>query len=373
VSDTVLVVLIAAGAAAGVAVAGALTLRVVPRPSVRVTLGVATVTTVLAVVTGVVGTSRAMFISGHDASVVLLVCVVAGVVATAFGLLAARRVVRDSRTVRAAAHRLADEGTLVVRRPPRTSELVEVTRELEATSVRLARARDRERALESSRRELVAWVSHDLRTPLAGLRAMAEALEDGVVDDPERYHKQIRLEVDRLAGMVDDLFELSRLHAGALRPGEDAVAAGDLVRETLAGVDALARASGVRLDGQVDPGLTVTGDQRELGRALANLVVNAVRHTGPDGCVRLSAVGRDGLVVLSVADECGGIPDEDLPKVFDVAWRGTEARTPGPGGGAGLGLAIVRGIVEAHRGEVGVANVDGGCRFEVRLPACAPG
>src|SRR5262249_62398499 len=119
-----------------------------------------------------------------------------------------------------------------------------------ALAGRLAESRDRERALEASRRELVAWVSHDLRTPLAGLRAMSEALEDGVADDPALYYKQIHASVDRLAGMVDDLFELSRIQAGAISSAPEHVGLDDLVSDCLTALEPLARGRGVRLGGR---------------------------------------------------------------------------------------------------------------------------
>jgi len=144
-----------------------------------------------------------------------------------------------------------------------------------------AMKQDRERALEASRRELVAWVSHDLRTPLAGLRAMAEALEDQVVTDPRevsQYHSQIRREVDRLTVMIDDLFELSRIHAGALRLTKRMVGLEDLVAEVVASTDPVARAKGVRLTGAAVRGMPVYVDAAEMGRALRNLVTNLFEH-----------------------------------------------------------------------------------------------
>jgi signal transduction histidine kinase len=203
------------------------------------------------------------------------------------------------------------------------------------------------------------------------MRAMAEALEDGVVADTptvRRYYAQIRMEVDRLSDMVDDLFELSRIHAGTLRLSRRPIGLGDLVSDALAGVEPLARAKGVRLSGEAEPVLPVNVDAGELGRALRNLVVNAIRHTPGDGTVFVRASADDGNARLSVSDACGGIPAEDLPRVFDVAFRGEPARTPGPVGGAGLGLAIARGIVEAHEGDIAVINTGPGCRFEIRLP-----
>lgn len=356
-----LAALIVAGVALGL-------LYVLRGRSVATQLVVVGAATVLATISGILVISFMMLLNDHDRAVVLAVVTAAGLVAMAVSVLLGRRLV--------AANRVLVEAVRAGRfEPPEVrlpAELAELSRELDAAYQRLAEAHRREQALEASRRELVAWVSHDLRTPLAGLRAMAEALEDEVVADPEtvhRYHSRIRVEVERLTEMVDDLFELSRIHAGALRLSRRRVGLADLVAEAVAGAEALARAKGVRLRGDVREGLPVQVDTAELGRALRNLVVNAIRHTPADGTVEIIGDVRDGRARVTVADACGGIPEDDLPRVFDVAFRGETARTPG--GGAGLGLAIARGIVEAHAGEIGVANAGPGCRFEVRLPLLA--
>ncbi len=288
--------------------------------------------TVLAVLGGILSAAWGMFISDHDLNVLVLVVSAAGAVSLASGLWAGRR--------------------------------------LAQASVWAAEARERERRAEASRRDLVAWVSHDLRTPLAGLRAMTEALEDGVVSDPAtvgEYHRRITVETNRMAGLVDDLFELSRISAGALRLTLEAVALGDVVSDAVASAGPIAAANQVRLvAGQADwP--TVRGSEPELSRVVANLLRNAIRHTPSDGTVVVTGGRDDAGGWFAVSDGCGGIPEADLPRVFDVAFRGEAARTPGAGGG--LGLAIVRGLVDAHRGRVQVSNVDGGCRFVVHLPA----
>ncbi|MEU5881119.1 ATP-binding protein [Spirillospora sp. NPDC047279] len=355
----------AALAAAVVAALGLAVLHVLRERSVAVQLVVVGLSTVLATISGIVVISLMMLINEHDRAVVFAVVTAAGVVSVAVSLLLGRRLVAANRVLVDAVR--SDAYRIPATRLP--AELAELSRELDAAYRRLAAAHDREQALEASRRELVAWVSHDLRTPLAGLRAMAEALEDEVVDDPatvSRYHRRIRVESDRLTEMVDDLFELSRIHAGALRLSRRRIGLSDLVAEAVAGTEALARAKGIRLRGDVQSGLPVEADAGELGRALRNLVVNAIRHTPDDGTIEIIAAERDGAACVTVADACGGIPEADLPRVFDVAFRGEAARTPG--GGAGLGLAIARGIVEAHAGEIGVVNAGAGCRFVVRLP-----
>jgi signal transduction histidine kinase len=202
---------------------------------------------------------------------------------------------------------------------------------------------------------------------------MAEALEDGVVDAPDQvadYHSRIRVETDRLTGMVDDLFELSRIHAGALQLQLDTVSLADLVSDSVASATAQARSKRVTVRAEGASWPIVRGSDAELSRVMRNLLANAIRHTPVDGSVVVAAGTDPDGAWLSVQDSCGGIPSDDLPRVFDVAFRGESARSPqGRGdGGAGLGLAIARGLVEAHHGRISVENRAPGCRFVVRLP-----
>jgi signal transduction histidine kinase len=371
-SDQIQIVLIAAGCTGAVGLAGMVIVRLLRRAPLRLSIQAAGAVPVLAIVAGTLGTADAMFLSQHDLGVVVMVCIIAGIVAFAFSWLLGRQVVSGSTALRQAARSLGDEpGQFRPPVQPLAAEFAALSEELTDTSAKLAKSRARERALEQSRRQLVAWVSHDLRTPLAGLRAMAEALEDGLAADPPRYHKQMRAEAERLARMVDDLFELSRIHSGTLQLSADQIALDDLVSDVLASTEALARERGVRLEGRAAAQLAVRGDPRELSRAVTNLLANAIRHTPPGGCVYVEARPQDGDALLAVADGCGGIPDADLRHVFDLAWRGTDARSPAPDSGAGLGLAIVRGVAEAHRGSVRVVNTGVGCCFEMRLPACS--
>jgi signal transduction histidine kinase len=369
-TDLLLVAAATAGTALIVAGAGLGLLHLLRRHSISVLLAVVAVATVLATIAGVIVIALMMMIDQHDRTVALTVVTVAGVIGIGVSLLLGRRLLAANRALSTSV-RAVGNGRYTPPSADLPAELAELSRELTAAHARLAAAREREHALESSRRELVAWVSHDLRTPLAGLRAMAEALEDEVVADREtvrRYHAQIRTEADRLAEMVDDLFELSRIHAGALRLSRQRVGLDHLLADAVAGVAPLAQAKGVRLLGGARSGLPVVADAAELGRVLRNLVVNAIRHTPSDGAVEIVGAIQGGMACVTVSDRCGGIPERDLPRVFDVGFRGEAARTPASDKGAGLGLAIARGIVEAHAGEIGVANVVGGCRFEVRLP-----
>ncbi len=321
-----------AAGALGYAVVALVARRSVPAAAV-----VGSVVPVLALLVGLAAAARSMLLETTDVGVVLAVGLAAGAVALALGVVLGRRLQHLQVEAMAAAERL-----------------------------------ERERMVEAERRNLVAWVSHDLRTPLAGLRAMAESLEDGVVADPPRYYARMRTEVDRLGRMVDDLFALSRLHSGSWQPDDDEVSLADVVSDTIASSEGLARARGVVLSGRAHGRVPVRADERELQRAVGNLVANAVRHTPSGGGVVVTAEEQDGAAVVRVADGCGGIPTEDLPHVFDVGWRGTRARTPDGDAGAGLGLAIVEGIAEAHGGSVAVRNLDGGCEFSVSIPLAPP-
>jgi signal transduction histidine kinase len=346
-------------------------LRLLAARSVATSLTVVAAVTVAATLAGVVVISMEMFISRKDLDVVLAVVAIAGIAGFAVALLLGRRVSAASRLMLGAVQEVGRGGAYDPPPAVLPAELAGLSEELETAHSRLAEARDRERALEASRRELVAWVSHDLRTPLAGLRAMAEALEDGVVTDWQtisRYHAQIRAETGRLTLMIDDLFELSRIHAGALRLCRQVVGLGDLVSEALSSAEPLARAKGVRLRGAAVPGLPVWVDTASVERALLNLVTNAIRNTPAGGAVEVLADRESGTATVSVADSCGGIPAEHLPRVFDVGFRGETARTPATGEGAGLGLSIARGIIQAHRGQIEARNTGSGCQFVISLP-----
>ncbi len=384
-SGQVEIVLVAATWAVAVGVLGLACGWLLRHQSLRLQFGLVALTAVLAVLAGVLAVARKMFISDHDFGVITLVTATAGLVSLLVASLLSMAIVRWSQAFREDVRRVGarpptSEPTSERAAPPRRGprEFQDLSTELASATRRLAESRARETRLEEARRELVSWVSHDLRTPLAGMRAMTEALEDGMAPDPERYHRQIRAEVDRMVRMVDDLFELSRIHAGVLPLAPERVLVGDLISEAIAGADPVARARGVRLDGSVEDGLEITADPGGLSRVLANLVMNGIRHTPADGLVEIQARAVEGGVELSVTDGCGGIAEDDRARVFDVAWQGGAARTPDladvPTARAGLGLAIVKGIVEAHRGNVSVENVTDpapgvGCRFLVVLPA----
>lgn len=325
----------------------------------------------LATLGAVIGNIRAMLIAMGGEVIVISTALVAGALASAAALTLARTLRRDRELL----HR--DLVAIGSGRLPETSdnessgELAGLREDLHRMANSLAAARERERAMERSRRELVGWISHDLRTPLAGIRAMAEALEDDVAQSPETYRRQITVEVDRVVAMVDDLFQLSRLHTGSVAHRQERLSLSDLVSDTLAGLTPVARLNGVTLEGSAATVADVVGDGAQLNRALTNLVYNAIRHTSRPGTVRIEVQRIDGAVGVEVQDECGGIDDADLTRIFEVGYRGETSRpsSDGMGSGTGLGLAIAREIVQAHHGELEARNRGAGCVFTMRLPA----
>jgi len=389
-SDDLQVIAIALTCSLALALTGVPLLWLLRDRSLRATAVVACTVPILAVAAGVTVTARAMILSPNDLRVVLIVVALSALVAVGAAAGLGLPVVRATGKLTRAAETLGDPA-YTPPGPVPTGELAWLGDTLDATHVRLVEARERERALEASRRELVAWISHDLRTPLAGIRATAEALTDGLVTDPgatARYHRLILADAERLTGMVDDLFELARLQAGALRLAQEKVCLTDLVSDVVAAVGPIAQAKRITVTGRADRAVFADADPRQVGRALSNLLVNAIRHTPYDGVIavdvqrafdgRGAATVSGPVALIAVADRCGGIPADDLPRLFDLGFRGEgeSARTPeaadqgfGPRVRGGLGLTIVRGIVEAHGGGVTVENRPGGCRFVVALPA----
>lgn len=201
---------------------------------------------------------------------------------------------------------------------------------------------------------------------------MTEALDDGLADDPARFHRQMRRQVDHMSDLVDSLFQLSKITSGTLALRLEPMSLHDLVSDAVAELAPVATAREVTLVELTSPDHTVVGDVRELARVIVNLLANAIEHTPAGGTIRISTARDDDAMVLSVQDSGSGIAADDLTRIFEPGWRGTDARTPGTSihgvSGAGLGLAIARGIVEAHRGVISAHNAAVGSRFDVRLP-----
>jgi signal transduction histidine kinase len=243
---------------------------------------------------------------------------------------------------------------------------------LVAWAVMREEARRRERSIDAQRRDLVTAVSHDLRTPLASLRAMAEAIDDAVVRDPttlRRYAGEMRRSAEVLTTLVDDLFELVQLESGAISLAAEQARLTEVVEAALAACHAQALEKGLVVETLLD-GAAQVPCSPHLGRVLQNLLQNAIRHTPADGTVRVEARQGGGVLQVAVEDSGQGIAKADMERVFEPFWRGDAARSED---GSGLGLAVSRRIVEALGGEISVRSEPShGARFEVVLPATRP-
>lgn len=339
------------------------------RGSIGSQLAIVVAATIVAIVGSTVAISVEMYLSPHDLRVLMWVIAISAAMAAFAAWFMARLVRQSLGRLRSAAERIGT-GEIVTADIEGSNEFAALSAQLADSSARLAQARAEVEQLDSSRRQLVAWVSHDLRTPLAGMRAMAEALEEGVVDDRSDYIRQIRDQVDAVNRMVDGLFELSKIQSGTLKLHKEPVVLLDLISDVVSEMQALAATRGIRISHAGMTDQVLLADPRELSRVVANLLVNSIRHAPEDSEIVMEAQSLDDdRLVLSVLDQGPGVQTQDIGRMFEMGWRGSAARpAEDSGSGAGIGLAIVRGIVEAHGGQVSAAQVPGGFRLEVTLP-----
>jgi signal transduction histidine kinase len=301
-----------------------------------------------------------MFGLHHDVAI-LVIAVVSALAALAGAYLLGRRILQPLAGLRATSARLA-AGDLGARAPESGPREL---RDLGASFNEMAASIER---LFDARRELVAWASHDLRTPLSSLRAMTEALEDGLAE-PAEYVPAIRAQTEILSRLVEDLFELAMIDAGALTLEFREARLADLVSSCLGAVEAEARARNVSLEARVDPAdppVRIARDKVE--RVLLNLLANAVRHARPDGAVSVTVEPNSDHVMVAVEDTGDGLAPGAPGRMFERFWRADGSRSRA-GGGAGLGLAIAQGLVHAHGGRIWAENRrEGGARVAFTLP-----
>jgi signal transduction histidine kinase len=320
-------------------------------------------------------TARLMFISQHDLILGTLLLIFAGGVSVAFGYFISNSITQDLQDMVTSADMIS-QGDFGVRvNVSGEDEVAQLAQAFNQMAAQLENAAEAERALDEARRNLVAWASHDLRTPLTSLRVMLDALADGVVTDPEtvsRYMHQSQSEVKRMSHLIDDLFELAQLDAGYQNLDFEWIALSDLISDTLESFAARAKAQGVTLEGTITPEVDpVWAAPDKLSRILDNLVGNALRYTPEGGRICLKASLEGSHVRVEVRDSGSGIAARDLPYIFDRFYRGEKSRKRNgdKGGGVGLGLAIVKGLIQAHGGEIWVESEVGvGTKFWFTLP-----
>ena len=317
--------------------------------------------------------ARMMFASPHDLMLATVLLVFATGIAMAAGYFLSEAI--TERIVGLSeASKAVSEGDLTVRVPVEgNDEMACLTKSFNEMVTRLEDAEQKQREMDALQRDLIAWVGHDLRTPLTSIRAILEALADGIVEEPEtvrRYLKTAQKDIRDLSLLIDDLFEMSQMEAGGLHLDCQQNSISDLISDTIESFSELSQRQGIELQGSVEPGVDlIRMDSQRIGRVLANLVSNALRHTPSGGEILIAANHcPDGGCEVTVEDSGEGIQEEDLPHVFDQFYRGEKSRNRSTGG-AGLGLAIAKGIVEAHGGSIRVESAAGeGAKFSFTLP-----
>lgn len=320
-------------------------------------------------------TARLMFTNEHDLQLATVLLVFASGIAIALGFFFAEEITDRIRSLSETARGLA-RGRLDLRAPVAgQDEVAALALTFNDMAAQLQAADQKQRELDRLRRDLIAWVSHDLQTPLASVRAIVEALADGVIDDPateRRYLATAQRDIESLSSLIDDLFQLAQLDAGGLTLEPTTAEVCDLLSDTLEAFRPLAASRGVTLDGACQDVGVATLDVRRIGRVLANLVGNALDHTPPGGTVSVIGIRQGRFIRIDVRDTGAGIAPENLPHIFDRFYRGEPARQRTTGG-AGLGLAIARGLVEAHGGRIDATSRPGsGATFTVELPIDGP-
>ncbi len=348
-------------------------------PSLSIAMALVYLVGAAVVGVNVLYTALMMFAAPHDLGLLTILLVFSAVISLFFAIFLSQSMVMRLRGLLVVAKHVS-QGDLAVRADDQSpDEIGRLASALNSMVTRLELSGQERDKLEASRRNLIAAVSHDLRTPLASVRAMVEALNDGVVSDPEtvsRYLHTIQTETLHLTTLIDDLFELSQIDAGALKLHIEPTSLADLLSDALESMTAQARKKHVQIESRIEGELPrVPLDAPRMQRVLYNLIQNAIRHTPADGTVTLTLRGEPEYVELTVSDTGEGIREGDLPHIFDRFYRGEPARTrdsslPASGAGAGLGLAIARGIVEAHGGTISAASAPGrGAMFRVMLPS----
>jgi signal transduction histidine kinase len=303
--------------------------------------------------------ARLMFVNTHDLTLAGVLLIFAALIATTFGIFVAASVTDGLRQLAKAAHRLA-EGDLKARTTVTgIDEVAQVSIAFNEMAAQLEKAAVEREELENLRRDLIAWTSHDLRTPLTSIRVMIEALHDGVVTDEEtrqRYYKTIRADIVALNGLINDLFELAQLEAGGPPLTFENHSLRDLISDMLETFRPVAEKRQVALAGQVNEDLDpVWMNASKIGRVLSNLISNALQYTPEGGQVHVQAARNGKSIEVVVKDSGPGFEGKDIGRVFEKFYRGEQARTRATGG-AGLGLAIARGIIDAHGGKMWAEN-----------------
>ncbi|MDX1657399.1 MAG: HAMP domain-containing sensor histidine kinase [Nitriliruptorales bacterium] len=347
--------------AAGVAVA----LRRWSPRSLRTTVLAITFAAIGVAAVAVVGSATSMFISAHDLKLVLVALGLGLGLGSIVALTLTRDLLADLTAIGRAAKRVAAGDRSVTTGVERRDEIGALAATLDDAIVRLRHADEERREVDAARRRFLASIGHDLRTPLTSLRSAIEALQDGLVDDPDRYLAAMRTDVALLSSLVEDLFLLARIESGVLELDRQPIDLAELADGVIEAVRPAADAANVTVVLDAPGPVPVVGSPRELSRVLRNLLDNAVRHAPPGSEVRVQLEGEGGPSV-TIRDDGPGFSEDFLEVAFESFTRADEARVR-DGAGSGLGLAIAHGLVDAHGGEIRAFPGPGG-KVTVTLP-----
>jgi signal transduction histidine kinase len=317
-------------------------------------------------------TARLMFASQHDLLLATVLLIFAGGIAMVLGYFLSNTITDRIQDLQRAAVKISNGALDVKVAEQGKDEVAALAHSFNEMTAKLEAAANQQKELEQLRSDLIAWVSHDLQTPLTSVRAILEALADGVAEDPqtqERYLRTAQRNIQSLSVLIDDLFQMAQLDTGGLPLEREWGSITDLISDTLESFRQMAENQDINLQGSAsadcDP---VDMDTQRIGRVLNNLVGNALRHTPAGGQVTVNAVREIDAVKVTICDDGEGIQPEDIYHVFDRFYRGEKSRSRATGG-SGLGLAIARGIVEAHGGSIRVESEPGkGACFSFKLP-----
>ena len=323
--------------------------------TIRLTLLISSIISSILTFLNVWLTARLMFASQHDLLLATVLLLFAGGMTMVMGYFLSSTITERIIVLQQAANQLA-----AGERDTRID--VSGRDEVAELSNAFNRMADQLQEAEQNRADLIAWVSHDLQTPLTSIQAILEALKDGLIEEPEsqqRYLETAQREVKSLSALIDDLFQMAQIDAGGMTLDRSDNSIRDLISDTLETFSHIARKSDIHLEGSIQPGIDIVNiDVQRIGRVLNNLIGNALRYTPPGGKVKIEVNRKDEQIEVHISDTGEGIQPDDLPYIFDRFYRGEKSRSRKTGG-AGLGLAISRGIIQAHGGEIWVESTLG--------------
>lgn len=351
---------------------GAIQMGIRSALSIRYKMAVAGAAGTVVALVNVMVTALLMFLSEHDLALLIVLLVYSFTISMLFAFLLAGPITSSIQVLRQGAQRLA-EGDLSTRLEVTSrDEIADLAGVLNTMAEELDNSFRRQQDLEQARKDLIASLSHDLRTPLSSMRAMVEAITDDVVSDKatlQRYFSNLNREVEHVSALIDDLFEISRLDTGTLELQLQPSSLGEILTNVMDGMEAQANMKALNLRSELEGELgQVVVDPHKIQRVLYNLIQNAIRHTPADGTIVVRAHDLGSAVQIDVTDTGQGIGEDELDKIFERLYRGEKSRSR-EYGGSGLGLAIAKGIVEAHGGDIWVESIVGsGSRFSFSLP-----